>query len=632
MNILIIKVGALGDVLRTSFIAQALKEKYLDKKARKFPDICWLTDKNAESLFINNPYVNKIITPENKDSLRETKFDLVINLEEDEDNCKFAASFETKVVGFIYENNKIVPTPTAKEWFDMSALGKKPDNDILKKKNKKTYRQIISEILEIENYQDYEPFLRLTNEQRDLAENFLRRHNLSRKDLVVGINTGAADRWPKQLSVKKTAQLINKLYKKFNAKILLFGGPDEIERNNEIQKFVKAPIIDTGCGNNLFEFPALISICNTLITSDTFGLHVALALKRKTVCLIGPTSPSEIDMYELGEKILAKSSCICCYKKNCKSMDKINIEEIIDVIKNNLKPKITLLITAFKEPNISKSIEAALNQKTNYNYEIIVSAPDRETLEIAKQYSTKNKKLKVVQDPGKGKAYALNLAFSSINTDILILTDGDVYINENAVEEISNLFLNPEVGCVSGHPIPQEIKDTKYGYWANFLFDSAHRIRKNAYISGSFIECSGYLFAFRKSKIDQIPVDVAEDTIIPYLLWQKGYRIGYAENAEVYVKNANKLKDWIKQKIRTHKSHTRIAKYADTETTPQVKTFRNEFKGISWLLNYPKNTKELFWSSQLAIFRFYTWFRYYIDLIFLNSYYKDGWERIESTK
>ena len=633
MNILIIKIGALGDVLRTSFIAQALKEKHFDRKHGKFPDICWLTDKNAKTLFINNPYVNKVITSENRNSLKEMKFDLVINLEEDEENCKFAVSLNSKkIVGFIYENGRISPSPTAKEWFDMSALGKKPENNILKKKNKKTHRQIISEILEIENYQEYESFLRLTEKQRNFAEDFLRRYNLSRKDLIIGINTGAADRWPKHLSVKKTAQLINKIYQEFNAKILLFGGPDEIERNKEIQKFVKSPIIDTGCGNNLFEFPSLVSICNTLITSDTFGLHVALALKRKTICLIGPTSPSEIDMYDLGEKVIAKSSCICCYKKDCKSMDKIDINEIINIIKKNLKPKITLLITAFKEPNISKAIESALNQKTNYDYEVVLSAPDKETLDIAKSYARKNKKLKILQDPGKGKAYALNLAFSKIDTDILILTDGDVYISENSLEEISNLFLNPEVGCVSGHPIPQESKDTKFGYWANFLFDAAHRIRKKAYLSSSFIECSGYLFAFRKNKINKIPVDVAEDTIIAYLFWQRGYKIGYAENAEVYVKNANKLKDWIKQKVRTNKSHTRIAKYADTATTPRVKTFRNEFKGIFSLFRYPQNTKEFFWSIQLAIFRFYTWFKYYIDLFFLNSYYKDGWERVESTK
>lgn len=620
MRILIIKTGALGDVIRTSFIAQSLKEKY----QRKNPEILWLTKKEAAPFFINNPYVKKVILQENRKFLKKFYFDLVINLEEGEDDCKFASSLNfSKFIGFGYSAGKVFPTNSAREWYNMSALGKKPDNDLLKKKNKKTHRQIISEIIGLKNFEDYEPFLRLTKSQRGIANIFLRRYNLSRSDLIIGINTGSADRWPKHLPVKKTIELIAVLYKQLNAKIILFGGPNEIERNKEICRLSKVPIIDAGCGNDLLEFPALISVCNLFITTDSLGLHVALALKRKTICLIGPTSYSEIDTYGIGEKIISKSNCICCYKKDCKSMEKIDIQEVLHTAEKMIKQKISLLITAFEEPEISRAIESALNQRTKYNYDIIISAPDKKTLEVAEKYAKKNKKIKITQDTGKGKSNALNFVFSKIDTDILILTDGDIYINENVVEEISNLFLDPEIGCVSGRPVPQELKNTKYGYWANFLFESAHKIRKQANASSSFIECSGYLFAFRKKKIKLIPLDVAEDTIIPYFLWQKGYKIGYAEKAEVYVKNATKWKDWIKQKIRTHKSHMNIGLYVDTTTTPKVKTFKNEFKGIVWLLTYPKNTKELFWTIQLAVSRFYTWVKYYLDTMILNKNYKD---------
>ena len=247
MNILIIKTGALGDVLRTSFIAQALKDKY----EKRNPKIFWLTHKNAKPFFINNHYVDYILSLENKEKLKKKSFDLVINLEEDKESCKFACSLEyNKIIGFIYKNNKILSTLEAKEWFDMSALGKKPQNDILKIKNKKTHRQIMAEIIGIKNWRKYEPFLRLTQNQRKITKDFLRIHNLSRTDLIMGINTGSADRWLKHLSVKKTVRLIDKIYKKYNAKILLFGGPNEIERNREISKLTKSPIIITGCGND----------------------------------------------------------------------------------------------------------------------------------------------------------------------------------------------------------------------------------------------------------------------------------------------------------------------------------------------------------------------------------------------
>ncbi len=296
------------------------------------------------------------------------------------------------------------------------------------------------------------------------------------------------------------------------------------------------------------------------------------------------------------------------------------------------KPKITLLITAFKEPNIGKALEAALNQETGYRYEIILSAPDEATLNEAKKYSKKNKNLKIFKDPGKGKSYALNIAFSKIKTDILILTDGDVYISRNAVEDIVNMFSDGKIGCISARPIPQESRDNKFGYWSHFLFDSAHKIRKNAFKNRKFLECSGYLFAFRKKLIEKIPLDVSEDTVIPYLFKQKNYDIGYADKAEVYVKNPDNLSDWIKQKTRTHKAHEKLGLYVDTKNIKKVKSFKTESKGIFWLLKYPKNIKEMFWTLELIFARLFTWILYFKDTRISNRRYSDGWERIESTK
>jgi ADP-heptose:LPS heptosyltransferase len=628
MNILIIKTGGLGDVVRTSFIAQALKDKYNSKD----PNIYWITSKNALSLFINNPYVFKAIQEEKKQSLSNIKFDIVINLEEDKDNAIFTTSLKPKkIIGTFFNKDKIDYTPDTKNWFDTSLLSKhgKRKADILKKKNKKTHRQTMAEIIGINDYKKYEPFLRLNLVQRNIAKNFLRRHNLSKTDLIAGFNLGSGERWPKDLPIKMSVKLIDDIYKKFNAKILLFGGPEENERNMEIIKLSRAPIVSVGCGNDLVEFPALISVCNLFITSDTLGLHVALALKRRTIVFIGPTSHHEVDLYDLGTKIVAKSNCLCCYKNNCKSMQKISMKETFDAVEKMLNFKIALIITAFKEPNIGKAIEAALNQKTNYNYEIIVSAPDDETLKIAKKY----KNVKTFKDPGKGKMSALNLIFKNIKKeDILILTDGDVYVSDNIVEDITNLFLDPEIGCVSGKPTPVETKDTKYGYWANFLFEAAHKLRKKGFESDSFIECSGYLFAFRGDNSVKIPLDTAEDAIIPYHFWEKGYRIGYAENARVFVRNVDNWKDWVKQKVRTTKAHETLEKYADTKTTPRVKSFKTEAQGISDLMRYHQNPRELYWSTLLALSRFYMW-----GLVFYNARIKkfksvDNWERIESAR
>ena len=288
----------------------------------------------------------------------------------------------------------------------------------------------------------------------------------------------------------------------------------------------------------------------------------------------------------------------------------------------------TVIITSFKEPKtIGRAIEAFQKQKTKRKFDILVSAPDKETLDIAKKY-----KVNTFKDPGKGKSLALNLLFKRIKSDILILTDGDVYVNDKAIEEILNLFENPNIGCVTGRPVPIENRKTKYGYWANFLFDAAHKIRQKAFKNKKFIECSGYLFAFRKDQIKKIPLDVAEDSIIPFFFAHRGYLIGYASKAEVYVKNVNNWKDWVKQKIRTSKAHETLEKYINTRKIRRVKTFSTESKGIFSLFVYPRTPKQVLWSIELAFARLYMWARTFWDTKAKSKHYGDNWERVDSTK
>ena len=290
---------------------------------------------------------------------------------------------------------------------------------------------------------------------------------------------------------------------------------------------------------------------------------------------------------------------------------------------------ISIVITAFNEPGIKKAIDAVLEQESKEKYELIISAPDKETENIVKSYN--DKRVKYFKDKGRGKANAINEIFKIVKGEILILSDGDVFLDKNAVSEILKLFEDKNVGCVSGRPVALNSKKHMIGYWSNLLLDAgAHRIRKEMDRKGRFLECSGYLFAFR-DLIKKIPTDVAEDSIIPYLIWKKGYRIRYAENARVFVKYPDNLKDFIKQRKRAGAgSHSRLTKY--DKNFPKVKSFWNEArKGIFWAFGYAENLKELIWSFCLIFVRAWIWIGYYLDAA-RGKGYVDKWERVESTK
>ena len=295
------------------------------------------------------------------------------------------------------------------------------------------------------------------------------------------------------------------------------------------------------------------------------------------------------------------------------------------------QPKIYLIITSFNEKTLKRAIKATFNQKTKYQYEVIVISPQVQDLKLAEDF-----RAIPFKDPGQGKSFALNLLFKKLKIidqrfstkDILILTDGDVYINNIAIEEIVNSFNDPKIGCVTGRPVPIEDKKTKYGYWANVLFNAAHNLRKEAFKNKGFIECSAYLFAFRGEVIKEIPLDVAEDAYIPYRFAEKGYQIGYIDKAEVYVKNVDNFKDWLLQKIRTSKAHETLDKYVDTKANKKVKSLSTEAKGLFKVLKEPRNIRELFWTFQLILARLYMWVKVKTD----KKAYSDNWETVNSTK
>jgi len=294
---------------------------------------------------------------------------------------------------------------------------------------------------------------------------------------------------------------------------------------------------------------------------------------------------------------------------------------------------ISITICSFKEPKtIGRCISSIINQNIGEEYELIVSAPDEETLAAAREYQNNNKRIKLFKDPGKGKSYAINLLLPKLKGDILIFTDGDVYLSKNSINLILKEFEDKTIGCVTGRPMPTETKNNQYGFWANFLFDAAHNMRKKLSENGKFLECSGYLEAFRNGVITNFPLDAGEDSLIPHMFWERGFKIGYAQNALTYVKNVDNWNDWVKQKTRTTKSHETLNRYVNLKKSPRTKTFLNEAKGIHYLFTYPKSLKEYYWMKKLILARLYMWAKVYYETRFVNKHYTDNWETVQSTK
>jgi heptosyltransferase-2 len=332
-RILIIKLGAMGDVLRTTPILEALKREY------KRSQITWVVDEGSKELLINNPYLDGILPygPEALSHLQVKEFDLVINLDSlPRSACLASLARGRKKLGFgLNKGGSVFPfNEEAGEWFRMGI------DDDLKKRNRKTYQEIIFEIVGLK-FKKEEPVVSLREKELDFANQFVEKHSLKGKK-IIGLATGAGGRWElKKWTIEGYLSLIERIDKEIeNSKILLFGEREEVERNREIMEQSNTPLINTGHRNTLREFLSLLNLCDLVATGDTLAMHAAVALKKKVVILFGPTSSSEIELYGRGEKIIPDMDCLCCYKGTCDKhpscMESISPEVVFRAVKELL--------------------------------------------------------------------------------------------------------------------------------------------------------------------------------------------------------------------------------------------------------------------------------------------------------
>ncbi len=334
-KILVIKLEAAGDVLRTTSILPGLKER--------FPAgyLTWITRRSSLPLFRHNPLVDRVLPlqPAGLAAVLSESFDLAINL----DNSPVSASLQALIragekKGYTLDSSgRVAPCgPEAEAWLEMAVF------DGVKKANRKTCQTLIREIVGLPP-PDGEIILNLGPEELAWGERFAREQGLGEGELRIGFNTGGGRRWRyKRWSREATLALARLCCERLGARLLLYGGPEEEERNAWLVREGKGIFIDTGCRNDLRTFFSLLNLCDLLVTSDTLALHAAVGLKKRVVALFGPTSAAEIDLYGRGEKVVAPVPCQCCYRTDCdvspNCMETIEPETVLAAVRKLLAP------------------------------------------------------------------------------------------------------------------------------------------------------------------------------------------------------------------------------------------------------------------------------------------------------
>ncbi len=334
-RILIIKLDAIGDVLRTTCVLPPLA------KAHPTAAIDWLTRPEALPLLENNPYLSDAIAlgPEALVLLSALHYDEVINLDPGKTSAALAKlASGARKTGFVLDARGLVTAtnPAAEMWLKMGLF------DDLKRSNTRSYPDIMCEILGVPS-EAMGYVLELEEAEIASARARLEELGITFDRPVIGLNTGAGDRWAlKKWREDGFVDLIDRLHEDHGAgvQVMLLGGRDELERNDRIAARSKGPVFNSGFDPDIRRFAALVSLCDVTVCGDTLALHLAIASGGRVVALFGPTSAAEIELFGTGRKIAPEMDCLGCYKAQCdfvpNCMDLITSELVADAVSAEL--------------------------------------------------------------------------------------------------------------------------------------------------------------------------------------------------------------------------------------------------------------------------------------------------------
>lgn len=207
-----------------------------------------------------------------------------------------------------------------------------------------------------------------------------------------------------------------------------------------------------------------------------------------------------------------------------------------------------------EEKVIKRAIWSVLGQISKDDEVIVVASgcTDR-TAERVREIMKNDKRVKlIIEKERRGKASAINLIIKNAKSDIIVQTDGDVEVEYGAIKKLLKHFRNKEVGAVTGNPVPIIPKSNIFYDWTKMSYRKIAEIRESEMKRKTYhIHLSGYLLAFRKKALKEVPfAKGAVDAWMGKIIQDNGYRLAYEPWARVYVRAPSTIKDFVAQKAR----------------------------------------------------------------------------------
>lgn len=325
-NFLILKPGAIGDLLQLTPVIRQIKKAYPNSK------ISILVSNSAtKSLFVNNPYIDKINIYDKKGEHKKFRDFLTL--------CKEIKKVKFDVVLNFQRSNLKLWLMTLLLKPSMIAVYNKDESKHAVLNHLETLTKLNIAI----EPDDLNLELFLDDDSERFADKFFEVNKLNDKT-VIALNPGAShkvNRWP----AKYFSELAQMIENQLKARCIIIGGREDTYLAEEINKNTSSSLINLAGKINLLQLGAILKRCKVLITGDTGPMHIATAVGTKVIALFGAADPKRTGPVGKSHIVLQAKDvkCLPCRKRVCNNshylecMEKITpndvFEKILEVIR-----------------------------------------------------------------------------------------------------------------------------------------------------------------------------------------------------------------------------------------------------------------------------------------------------------
>jgi heptosyltransferase-1 len=343
MNILIIKLSAVGDVVHTLPALAALRKLYPQAH------ITWVIEEAAADLIAGHPYIDRVVIFPRKRWMKEFRQGRIGDVFRDFKT--FLHALRHRPYDMVLDFHGLFKSAVL---VGMSGGRRKLGYDSLQEFSGLFYSEKIPEDMSkhaVDRYLDFLTYLGanpgkpvfsipILQENIDQVSSLLRNNGIEPGEQpFVAINPVAL--WNTKLwNKEKFAELSVKIIEDLKLPVVLTGSMKEQSYLGHIQTMMARPAINLAGRTSLRDLAYLYRLAELVVTTDSGPMHIAAAMETPVVALFGPTDPARTGPYGDGHVVIRQSlSCSPCFLKQCSShrcMEDISANEVFEVVKKRL--------------------------------------------------------------------------------------------------------------------------------------------------------------------------------------------------------------------------------------------------------------------------------------------------------